>query len=96
MIITRRDLENKARCEALVEMKLDDMGVDSKMAMDDLGIDDKGEVRAAAKEYYMKLLWEHLDNSAEVTFDQYLDDQAAMMWGFVEGYEACLKKQLAL
>ena len=85
MIIVRRDLENKARCEALVEMKLDDMGVGEP------GMKDGEKIRAAAKEYYIKLLQEHLDNSTEVILDQYLDDQAATVWGFVDGYEACLK-----
>ena len=72
------------------------MGVDSEMAMNDIGIDDKGEVRAVAKEYFMELLQEHLDNSTDIVLTEYFDAQELAIWGFVAGYEACLKKQLVL
>jgi len=94
--ITRRMVENKKSCEALVELKLDDMGVDSEMVKDDLHIDDKGEVRAAAKEYCVGLLqgWSEITDDAILT--DYFDSLDLEVWAFVAGYEACLKKQVVL
>ena len=80
MIITRSDLENKAKCEALVEKKLDDIG------LGDPDIEDRAMVRAATKEYYMKLIQEHLQNTTDVVLDQLLDDLEGSVIGFFDGY----------
>jgi len=96
MDITRRMVENKESCERLVELKLDDMGVDSEMAVDDIGIDDKGEIRAATKEYCIRLLQGYHEITEEGDLTEYFDSLGMEVWAFVAGYEACLKKQLAL
>jgi hypothetical protein len=83
MIIRRCDVENRAKCEALVDQRLNDMGFDER--------EHGPELRIAAKEYYMGLLQDHLDNSDDVIFNGYLDDSEGFVLGFVAGYEACLK-----
>lgn len=82
-VITRFDLKNKAKCEALVEKKLDDI-VDPE-------IGHHAMVRAATKEYYMGLIQEHLDNTTDVVCDELLDDLEGIIIGFLDGYRDGLK-----
>jgi hypothetical protein len=83
MVITRRDVKDKARCEILVDMKLDEMGISER--------ENGPEIETAAKAYYLELLQDHLDNSDDIIFDGYFDDSEGLVLGFVAGYEACLK-----
>ena len=83
MIITRSDLKDSVKREALVEKRLDDMGIAE--------MERGAEIRAAAKQYYIELLQEHLDSSDDVVFSEYFDDSEGMVWGFVAGYQACLE-----
>ena len=96
MEIARGMVENKEGCGVLVELKLADMGVDSEMVKDDLGIDDKGEIRAATKEYGIGLLQGYREITTDEDLTEYYDSLGMELWGFVAGYEACLKKQLTL
>ena len=82
MIITRSDLKNKAKCEILVEKRLDDMGIAE--------MPHGKELRGAAKQYYIELLKEHLDANDDIVFNEHFDASEGMVWGFVAGYEACL------
>jgi hypothetical protein len=85
MVITRFDVKDKAKCEALVEKRLDEMGIGE--------MEDGAELRAAAKAYYLELLQEHVANSEDIIFNEYFDDSEGMVWGFIAGYQACLKNQ---
>lgn len=89
MEILRRDLENKERCEVLADMKLDDIGV---------GEEEVGgeEIRAATKEYCVRLLHGWPEITADAILTEYYDSLDEAIGAFAEGYEACLKKQLAL
>ena len=83
MRVTRSDLKDSIKCEALIEKRLDDMGI-AEM--------ERGtEIRAAAKQYYIELLQEHLDLSDGVVFNEYFDASEGMVWGFVAGYQVCLR-----
>jgi hemerythrin-like domain-containing protein len=82
-VITRPEIKDKTKAEALVEKRLDEMGIGE--------MEDGAELRAAAKAYYLELLQEHLDLSDEVLFNEYFDDSEGMVWGFVAGYQACLR-----
>ena len=82
MVITRSDLKNSAKRDVLVEKRLDDMGI-AEMPHGQ-------ELRAAAKQYYIELLKEHLDSNNDIVFNEYFDASEGMVWGFVAGYEACL------
>ena len=83
MVITRCDVENRAKREALVDKRLDEMGF--------VEMEDGPEIRAAAKAYYLELLQDHLDNADDLIFTEYFGDSEGMVWGFVAGYEACFK-----
>jgi len=86
IIITRQDVKDTAKRETLVEERLNDMGVGPEMQN---GV----ELRAATKAYYLKLLQEHLGNSDDVLFTEYFDNCEGFAWGFVEGYEVCLRSR---
>ena len=86
MVITRSDLENKAKREALVEKKLDDIGLGSP------DMENRAMVRAATKEYYTGLIQEHLDNTTDVVCDDLLDDLEATVIGYFDGYQVGLKE----
>ena len=85
MVITRYDIENDSKRAKLVEKKLDDMGVEIEYGADG------AEIRDAAEQYYGKLLQEHLNNSDDEVFDEYFDNSEGIVWGFVDGYRACLR-----
>lgn len=85
MVITRAEAKDKAKCEALVEKKLDDIG------LGDPDMEDRVMVRAATKEYYMKLIQEHLENTTDVVLDQLLNDLEGFVLGFFDGYRVGLK-----
>jgi len=65
MVITRSEVKDKARREALVEARLNDMGFDER--------NHGAELRAAAKEYYISLIVEDLENSEDVLFNESFD-----------------------
>jgi len=83
VIITRSESKDKAKCEALVEVRLNDMGFDER--------EHGPELRAAAKEYYIGLIVEDLENNKDVLFNESFDSAEGMTLGFVAGYEACLR-----
>ena len=83
MIITRSEVKDKAKCEALVEMRLDDIGFDER--------EHGPELRATAKQYYLSLIEEDLANSEGVFFDKCFDSAEGLTLGFIAGYQACLK-----
>jgi len=86
MVITRCDLENKVRREALVEARLRDMGLG-----DEPEREHGAELRAAAKQYYLSLIKDDLENSDDVLFNECFDSAEGMTLGFVVGYEACME-----
>ena len=88
MVITRSDLENKVKCEALIEKKLDDIGLGSP------DLENRTMVRAATKEYYTGLIQEHLDNTTDVVCDDLLDDLEGTVIGFFDGYRDGLKESV--
>lgn len=81
MVITRSEVKDEVKREALIDQRLDDMGIGE--------MQDGVELRATAKGYYIKLLQEHLDSSDEVLFNEYFDASEGMVWGFVAGYQEC-------
>ena len=83
MVISRCDVGNRAKREALVDERLDEMGF--------VEMEDGPEIRAAAKTYYLELLQEHLDNADDLVFTEYFDNSEGIVWGFVAGYVAYLK-----
>lgn len=85
-VITRGDLESKAKCEALVEAALNDMGLGTVPEREN-GV----ELRGAAKSYYMSLIQDELDNSDDVLLTECFATEEVLTLGFVEGYEACLR-----
>ena len=83
VVITRSEVKNKAKCEALVEKRLDDIGFDDR--------EHGPELRAAAKQYYLRLIKEDLANSQDVLFNECFDSAEGLTLGFIAGYQACLK-----
>jgi hypothetical protein len=83
MIITRNDVKDTTKCEVLVEKRLDDMGFDER--------EHGAELRAAAKQYYLSLIKEDLENSDDVLFNECFDSAEGMTLAFVAGYETCLR-----
>ena len=83
MVITRSEVKDEAKREALVEARLNDMGFDER--------NHGAELRAAAKEHYIGLIVEDLANSEDVLFNESFDSAEGITLGFVAGYEACLK-----
>lgn len=83
MEILRCDLENKERLEQLVEMKLAHMGI-----YEDDSIRADIRARIAIREYFMGIIREHLDNSADNILTKYFDDSELAIWGFVAGYQS--------
>jgi hypothetical protein len=83
MVITRSEVKDKARREALVEKRLDDIGFDER--------EHGSELRDAAKQYYLSLIDEDLENNEDVLFNECFDSAEGMTLGFVAGYEACLR-----
>ena len=86
MVITRSDLENKAKCEALVESRLRDMGLG-----DEPEREHGAELRVAAKQYYLGLIKDDSELSNDVLFNESFDSAEGLTLGFVDGYEACLR-----
>ena len=52
------------------------------------------ELLDAAKEYFVSLIQDDLDNSDDVLFNECFDTVEGMTLGFVAGYEACLKARM--
>ena len=82
-VITRHEIENKAEREVLVEKRLTDMGFDER--------EHGPELRVAAKQYFMGLIEEDLENNGDVLFNESFDSAEGVTLGFVAGYEACLR-----
>jgi len=70
--------------KALVEQKLDDMGLNEKGCCQ--------ELRVAAKQYYVRLIEEELTNSESVALCDSIDSLEGMVLGFVAGFEACARR----
>jgi hypothetical protein len=85
-VITRCDLENKTKREALVDKALHDMGLG-----DEPEREHGPELRAAAKRYYLGMIKDDLGLSNDVLFNECFHSEEGMTLGFVEGYEACLR-----
>ena len=86
MIVTRSELKDKTQLEALVEARLNDMGIGER--------DHGSELREPAKQYYLGLIEEDLANSEDVILNDCLDSAEGMTLGFIAGYEACLRSNL--
>lgn len=71
--------QDKAKPEDLIEKRLDDMTGDT------------GEVRAAARRYYQRLVDEDIQLSEGIVLTNSLDSNELAVMGFVAGYEACLR-----
>jgi hypothetical protein len=69
----------KAQVEALIDKRLDD------------DTEDTGEVRAAAKQYYLGLVQEDMDLNEGMTLSESLDGNELAVIGFMAGYETCLR-----
>jgi len=74
MVITSVDIEQQ------VDRRLDDMG------LADPEMEHREIVRAAAKQHYMDLIREHVENTVDVDYDQLLRDLEGFVMGFVDGY----------
>ena len=71
--------QNKAELEHSIDKRLDD------------NTEDTGEVRAAAKQYYLSLVQEDMECTEGMALDESLDGNELAMIGFAAGYEACLR-----
>lgn len=89
MDITRRMIDNKEHCKVLVEMMLDEIGIGEE----EIGNE---EIRAATEEFAIETLRGYLDITSESILTEYYENMWLSAGAFAEGYEACLKKQLAL
>jgi hypothetical protein len=72
-------IQNKERLEALIEKRLDD------------DTENTGEVRAAAKQYYLGLVQEDMELNEGMTVNESLDGNELAVIGFLRGYETCLR-----
>jgi len=72
-------VKDKAKPEDLVDKVLGDI------------TEDTGEVRAAARQYYLGLVQEDLERSGGISLNESLDGNELAVIGFVTGYEACLR-----
>ena len=87
--VTRQDLEDTGRCGKLVDLILDDIGIgDVKTG--------GAEIRAATRQYWLEFLQGWLDCTDEEDLTEFYHSLELQVGSFAEGYEACLKKQLAL
>ena len=77
MVITRSQVRDIAKLDALIDRRLDDITGDT------------GEVRAAARAYYLGLIQEDLELSQDVILNECFDSAEGMTIGFIAGYEAC-------
>lgn len=71
--------QDKAKPEDLIDKRLDD------------NTEDTGEVRAAAKQYYLGLVQEDMELNEGMTINESLDGNELAVIGFLSGYEACLR-----
>jgi len=67
-----------ATLEALIDERLKD------------DCEDTGEVRSAARQYFLGLVREDLRLNEAVNLSESLDGNEAMVLGFLRGYQACL------
>ena len=72
-------VQHKAQLEALIDKRLNDI------------TEDTGEVRAAARQYFVGLVQEDTERSEGMSLDESLDSNELAVIGFVAGYEACLR-----
>jgi len=72
-------IQDKAKRENLIDKRLDD------------NTEDTGEVRAAAKQYYVGLVQEDMELNEGMTLNESLDGNELAVIGFLRGYEACLR-----
>ena len=71
--------QGRAKLEDLIDKRLDD------------DTEDTGEVRAAAKQYYLGLVQEDVELNEGMTFNESLDGNELAVLGFLRGYETCLR-----
>jgi hypothetical protein len=67
-----------ATLEALIDERLDD------------DCEDQGELREAARQYYLDLVYEDLRLNEAVNLTECLDSNEGMVLGFLRGYRAAL------
>jgi hypothetical protein len=67
-----------ATLETLIEERLND------------DCEDTGEVREAARQYFLGLVHEDLRLNEAVNLNESVDSNEAMVLGFLKGYQACL------
>lgn len=67
-----------ATLEALIDKRLND------------DCEDTGEVRQAARQYYLGLVQEDIELNESVNLNESLVQNEAMVLGFLKGYQACL------
>ena len=84
--ITRTELKDKAKLEALIEARLNDMGVGELETEEHVP-----GIRAASKEYYLSLIQGHLANTEASVLDDVVHDYEGDVWGFIAGYKTCLR-----
>ena len=84
--ITRTELKDKAKLEALIEARLNDMGVGELETEEHVP-----GIRAASKEYYLSCIQEHLANTEASVLDDVVHDYEVEVWGFIAGYKVCLR-----
>jgi hypothetical protein len=69
----------KVKLEELIDKRLDD------------DTEDTGEVRAAAKQYYLGLVQEDMELNEGMALNESLDGNEFAVIGFLRGYETCLR-----
>ena len=69
------------------EVKVEDL-VDKRLNDD---TEDTGEVRAAAKQYYVGLVQEDMELNEGMALNESLDGNELAVIGFLRGYDACLR-----
>lgn len=72
-------VKDRAKLKDLVDTRLDDI------------TGDKGEVRAAAQQYYLSLVQEDMECTDHMATNESLDSNELAVIGFVAGYETCLR-----
>lgn len=71
------------KLKTLIDKRLDD------------DCEDSGEVRQAARQYYLGLVHEDVQLNESVNLNESLVQNEAMVLGFIKGYESCLNSHRA-
>jgi hypothetical protein len=77
-ILISKGVIRMATLETLIDKRLND------------DCEDTGELREAARQYFLGLVHEDLRLNEAVNLSESLDGNEAMLLGFLKGYQACL------